>query len=209
MQLVQYAEEVVDSPFANGLTEAVLIDAVLRGEARRNEATPLDVPSRGGSECHFEKVRALREPLCPQGWKVNNELNYCRVESPCGRHSIAVAKGSKATGNPQMQPETVRAMGDATRMVVQCNKLQLALPFPGAKLVLPRPNVLTWVLLTYRGDKFVRAELSLPSHMSDEGFVCRWEARYILDEINLGGPTPQRKKNDEPADSFEINVSLR
>ena len=209
MQLVQYDEEVVDSPFVSGLTEAVLIDAVLRGEARRNEATLLDVPSRGGTEAYFERVLALRQSLCPQSWRLDNDLNYCRVVSPCGRHSIAVASGSAATGDPDMQPETLRGMGDATRMVVQCNMLQLALAFPGAKFVRPKPKVFTWVLLTHRDGPSVCAELSLPSHISEDGFVCRWEARYILDDINLGGPTPQRKKDYDSADNFEINVSLR
>src|SRR5690606_15228480 len=96
-----YPSSGVPSPFHSGLTEELLIDVVLRGEARRNEATALDAPARGGLDCYHERVRTLREELvAPHDWTLDNDKNYCRVVSPDGLHAIAVASGTRATGLP-------------------------------------------------------------------------------------------------------------
>jgi hypothetical protein len=44
---------------------------------------------------------------------------------------------------------------------------------------------MTWFLLLHRSDREIRSELSLPSAMSPDGRITRWQERIILSVIPL------------------------
>lgn len=205
-----YEMDGLEDPFAlPGLTEEVLAESLVRGETLKAEATALDAPTRGGLNAHFEKVLALREELVPHGWTYSNSRNYCTVVSPCGRHAIAVARGTEGTGVVHPQPETVRGMGPATSSVVDINRVQLDLF--AAAVQDSSPARLTWILLNRRVGDTIYSELSLPEAYTDEGVVCKWRQRLRLEPIELGGQATARKRygETETAEAIEVPVALR
>ena len=208
VMIAKFPESEIPSPFVDGLTEELLVEVVLRGEARRNDATPLDAPARAGLDCHHEKVRAIREELVPNSWTIDNEKNYCRVVSPCGLHAIAIASGTRGTGDLDANPETARPMGEATRTVVAMNRAQGSFSFVEEPRSLS--DRLTWLLLTYRDGDVCKAELSLPDAIAEDGTVCRWKQRYILDMPDLEPPMVRSDDDDGAPDApIEIDVAFK
>lgn len=206
--IAKFPESDIPSPFVDGLTEELLVDVVLRGEARRNDATALDAPARGGLDCHYEKVLAIREELIPNAWTIDNKKNYCRVVSPCGLHAIAIASGTRGTGDLDANPETARPMGEATRTVVAANRAQCSFPFAEESRTLS--DRLTWLLLTFRDGDVCKAELSLPDAIAEDGTVCSWKQRYLLDVPDLDRPTVLSDDDDGgPHESIEIDVAFK
>lgn len=193
-----------------GLTPELLMQAVERGEALRDQATSLDAPTRGPMQAYYERVRHLRQALLPHGWTKNDDRNYCTVVSPCGRIAIGVATGTNGTGRPHPTPETCREMGTVTALRVAVNRAQLSL-FPIDDTAVPAPW--TWLLLSRREADVVHAELSLPDGTTDRNVVCTWQQRYLLEPLELR-PDPMRDEETDDggsggAPAIDVPVEIR
>lgn len=181
-----------------GVTDDALVEIVLRGESLRDSATAYDPPTRGGYDAWAERVRALREALCPLEWLARDVNNCPIVVSPCGRLAIAVSSGDAATGIAGDTPRTRRALGPILLDQVETNQLKL---FGNGKSGSGRQQPLTWILLTRRDQNqlIVRAEISLPSMVDKDDYVVGWSERHCLAPIDLSGPAAPTADDDAPA----------
>jgi hypothetical protein len=185
----------VDAALAElGLTRPQLLEAVVAGLLARHACTPNDPPFLPGIYQWGRTVRVLREALAPLGWSRSDEGNFCTVVEPGGSFAIAVASGSEDTGHVgRASPTTKRRKGPTTAEAVHTNA-QLYL-FPElAPAVRAEPDRATWVLLFHSDGKELRAELSLPDSIGDDGHIDGWRERIILgaqpldDEIATPAP---------------------
>jgi hypothetical protein len=177
---------------ALGLDTKILHEAVKRGQAARNSATPHDPPNAGGLFAYVHTVRTLRDQLIPQGWASCSTDNFALTVNPHTSIAIAVAGGDEDTGRSEGFPRTRNAKGRRTALAIASNQGDL---FNDAEPV----NIThdegadfvgqTWLLLYYADHREVRAELSLPTAMDDRGRVSGWRIRNILPAIPLD-PTP-------------------
>jgi hypothetical protein len=183
MLLTLHAQpEEVDEALAKlGLTRTPLLDAVKAGWLARETCTANDPPFFPGMFHWARTVRVLRERLSPLGWTRSDEGNFCTVVEPAEQFAIAVASGCENTGQATREtPTTKRRRGPSTFDAVQTNA-QLCL-FPDfAPTVKMEATRATWVLLFYRDQKEIRAELSLPDSIGDDGHINGWRERIILD----------------------------
>jgi hypothetical protein len=185
----------VDAALAKlGLTRAPLLEAVVAGLLARHACTPNDPPFLPGIYQWGRTVRALREALAPLGWSRSDEGNFCTVVEPGGSFAIAVASGSEDTGRVgRVSPTTKRRKGPTTAEAVHTNA-QLYLFAEFAPAVPAEPDRATWVLLFHSDGKELRAELSLPDSIGDDGHIDGWRERIILgaqpldDEIAPAAP---------------------
>jgi hypothetical protein len=178
--------EVTDALSVLGLTNEILLDAILRGENSRDNCTINDPPSAPGFYSWAGTVRALRDILVPLGWSKNDDVNYSRVVNGDLNIAIAVVTGDEGTGNKYLNPKTKYPKGPATQAAVSCNQGNLF-----GTTETPEPEVeaengwTTWMLLRKRTGDTVYAELSLASLMSKDGQVERWETRIILEPMTF------------------------
>jgi len=140
-------------------------------------------PSYPGIVAWAEHVRGLRDLLVPLGWRVTNESNLPLIASPDGRYRIAACTGDEETGLwIEAQPRTQHPRGPATTTEIAGN-LQLALDF-GPSFV----EHAFWILLSHFDGCRHRAELSLPTVVSDGGTILKWHTRIILPSLTLVAP---------------------
>ena len=165
-----------------GLTEAALRNAVLAGYAERAGCTANDAPIAPGFLQWNRTLRTLREQLVPLGWRASNEGQYATAVNEAGDVAVAVASGCAATGLPRQRPTTRSRKGASTISAVGRNYEQLELPLPDPPFMLGRGPVgrVTWVLLFHVDDREIRAELSLPVGMDEDGHIDRWRERIML-----------------------------
>ncbi|MGH3170782.1 MAG: hypothetical protein ACRDN0_33535 [Trebonia sp.] len=182
-----------------GLTPEDL-DYALRGadaEARTwSAAAPPIMP---GLARWAKTNELLRLRLLPRGWSQDNPKLMPRTISPDRAHAIVATAGDAATGIPRANPTTRYAKGAETVKAVQVN-VQLAFDFAGlfgwpepSDFAAPdsaRPGdaMETWLLLYNVTETEIRAELSLASGISANGFVGAWRERIILPVIDLSDP---------------------
>ena len=177
--------EVTDALTKIGLTNGLLLDAILRGENSRDSCTINDPPSAPGFYSWAGTVRALRDILIPLGWVRNDDVNYSRVVNAELNIAIAVVTGDEGTGNKDISPKTKYPKGPATQAAVSCNQGNLfGMETPEPELE-AEEGWTTWMLLRKRTGDLVYAELSLPSLMSKDGQVERWETRIILEPMTF------------------------
>lgn len=178
--------DVTDALSVLGLTNEILLEAILRGENSRDNCTLNDPPSAPGFYSWAGTVRALRDILVPLGWRKNDDVNYSRVVNSELNLAIAVVTGDEGTGNKYLNPKTKYPKGPATQAAVNCNQGKLfgttETPEPEAE---GENGWTTWMLLRKRVAEVVYAELSLPSLMSKDGQVERWETRIILEPMTF------------------------
>lgn len=183
-------DEVKEALALLGLEATQLWDPVMMGEAARNTCTANDPPSFPGQFAHSRTVRGLREILLPLGWKRNNDKNFSTVVSPDGSFRIAVATGDKNVGEPSVNPKTKNPKGPLMEEAVGTNDLQgelfpelipLATLRDDATVEAPiGDDCLTWILLFFRAEKEIRAELSLPVNIGEDMRVDAWGTRILL-----------------------------
>jgi hypothetical protein len=177
----------VDAALAKlGLTRQPLQEAVLAGLLARDACTANDPPFFPGIFQWARTVRALREGLAPLGWS-RSDGNFCTTVEPGGAFAIAAASGSEHTGRVGREtPTTKRRKGPSTAEAVHTNA-QLYL-FPElAPAAAAEPDRATWVLLFHSDGKEIRAELSLPDSIGDDGHIDGWRERIILGAQPLDG----------------------
>ncbi|HKP38491.1 MAG TPA: hypothetical protein VJT71_16650 [Pyrinomonadaceae bacterium] len=190
--------EVTDALAELGLTPDILNDAILRGETARDSCTANDPPNAPGFYSWAGTVRALRDILVPLGWVRNDDVNYSRIVNEVLNIAIAVVTGDEATGNRDFSPKTKYPKGPATQAAVTLNQDSLfgssSAPTEGET----ENNRITWMLLRKRNGDTVYAELSLPSLMSKDGQVERWESRIILEPMTFDPLIDVGEDSSEP-----------
>jgi hypothetical protein len=180
-------EEVDAALAALGLTRQVLLEAVLAGLLARDACTPNDPPFLPGIYQWGRTVRVLREVLAPLGWSRSDEGNFCTVVEPEGRFAIAVASGCEQTGVVGREmPTTKCRKGPNTADAVHANE-QLYLFRELAPVVTREPDRATWILLFHNDAKEIRAELSLPNSIGEDGHINGWRDRIIIGSQLLDG----------------------
>lgn len=114
------------------------------------------------------------------GGSRSDEDNFCTVVEPGGAFAIAVASGSEHTGRIGAEmPRTKRRKGPSTAEAVHTNA-QLYLFAEFAPAAAREPEGATWVLLFHSDGKEIRAELSLPDSIGEDGHIDGWRERIIL-----------------------------
>ena len=180
-------DEVDAALTALGLTRAPLQEAVVAGLLARDACTPNDPPFLPGIYQWGRTVRVLREVLAPLGWSRSDEGNFCTVVEPGGLFAVAVASGCEHTGRVGREtPTTKRRKGPSTADAVHANA-QLYLFEEFAPKLPAAPERATWVLLFHSDGKEIRAELSLPDSISEDGHINGWRERIILGAQPLDG----------------------
>jgi hypothetical protein len=135
----------------------------------------------------MDAVAALREGLLPLGWTRSDEKNYALVVHPDGSMAINIASGDAGTGIPTASVSNRAPKGVSTADAISVNQVQLELdlPVPDMPHVRGDEGPLTWFLLLHRSNEEVRCELSLPSQLSSDGRITRWQERIMLPSIPL------------------------
>jgi hypothetical protein len=183
---------------ALGLNEEALLHTAQRWHLSWSSFTPNHPPIGIGISAWTEAVAALREQLLPQGWKRSDEKNYALVINPDEMMAINVATGDVGTGLVDATPSNKAPKGISTADAISVNQqqLELDLPVPDMPHVRGEEGPLTWFLLLHRAVNEIRCELSLPSAMSPDGRITRWQERIIisaiaLDSLEIEVETPQ------------------
>lgn len=212
--------EVTDKLATMGLTVKILNDAIVAGEAARDMCTANDPQTAGGYDAWARATKSLREQLTADGWKRNDEGGLPVVISPSGDLAVTVATGDENTGwtvdrntGLPVSPRTKYAKGATTIALVTRNRMQPDFWEPDQEQVkVPDPARKTWFLLRIRDGESVRAELSLPAAVGDDGHVEEWLDRIILPPISLkpgGGILEQPSPESGDDRGIEIDVPVR
>ena len=200
-----------------GVAEDDLRTAIEYGHRQAASCTAHDPPTAAGYIAWAKATRAFRALSIPVGWTTSNARGYPITVHSSGEFAVVVAGGDANTGIEHLTPATRSAKGPATRDAIDENQLSFYTYMPevfGTPPVLATHNPrMTWVLLHYRdGDAgVIRAELSLPTDMTAEGFVGTWRERIILREISFG---PGGGRDIEPdgdsggEDTGEIDIPI-
>lgn len=172
-----------------GLQEEQLLHAARRWYLTWSGFTLNHPPVGVGISAWTEAVAALREQVLPEGWTRSDERNYALAVSPDGLIAINVATGDGGTGRPNANPSNKAPKGSSTADAITTNQhqLELDLPVPDVPHIRGDDGPLTWFLLLHRADAEIRCELSLPSAMSPDGRITRWQERIILAPIPIDG----------------------
>lgn len=172
-----------------GLTAEPLLHAARRWYLSAVSFTANHPPFGIGIAAWMEAVAALREGVLPLGWARSDEKNYALAIHPHGSIAINVATGDAGTGCPELNASNKAPKGISTADAITVNQVQLELelPVPDLPHVRGEEGPLTWFLLLHRAATEVRCELSLPSEMSSDGRITRWQERIMLPSIPLDG----------------------
>ena len=179
------------------MTETILVEAVDFGQRYVAECTPNDPPSMAGILAWGKTQRRLRDLLMPSGWEPDNAFNYATVVHPMRSHGITTPGGDVNTGLPNKTPSTKSEKGPVTKSVVGVNRQMSFAEYKPelADQLPPVPKASakeTWMLIQYRDEdaELIRSELSLPTGISESGWVYSWRERIILNPISLSGQQP-------------------
>ncbi len=191
-----------------GLSERGLADSVRWGVEFVFGCTLNDPDYLPGILGSGKVTRAVRDWLVPLGWKRSKVLNQPSTVNRDGTVSIVVAGGNAATGVIGEDLATRSAKGPATSQAIS-NNLQGSLAdldssVPRLEIEAPR---LTWMLLYFMDAEReqIRVELSMPSLMDANGYVCQWSERNILAAI-LFNQEPSGVTEDEYAEAPKPEV---
>jgi hypothetical protein len=170
-----------------GLTSEPLVHAARRWYLSWISFTANHPAFAIGIAAWMEAVAALREGLMPLGWLRSDERNYALAIHPDGSMAINIASGDAGTGIPTASVSNRAPKGASTADAISVNQVQLDLdlPIPDMPHVRGDEGPLTWFLLLHRAGAEVRCELSLPSQLSADGRITRWQERIMLPSIPL------------------------
>ncbi|BDV36692.1 hypothetical protein [Methylocystis iwaonis] len=181
-------DEIQAALAALGLTSDPIWNAIKGGLLARDSCTENDPPFFPGIFQWGRTVRILREETAPLGWSRSDEGNFCTAVEPEGKFAIAVASGCENTGcKPPASPTTRRRKGPSTADAVNTNAQLSLFPEPAPAISASKSDRATWILLFYRDREEVRAELSLPDSIGDDGHIDGWRERIILGALPLDG----------------------
>ncbi len=193
-----------------GLTEGVIRLAIEKGQAASASCTKNHPSLQRGIMAWGEPICSLRESLIPEGWKRYDEGNQPFVVNADDTVAITVATGDENTGYKDQSPTTKSSKGPQTQIVVTNNALATSLfgdiRSDRQKKIGTRQ---TWILLFYRDEdkSETRCELSLPSNITEQGWIDEWSERIILGTIPFGGVSI--KVSNEPPVTPDINIAIK
>jgi len=193
-----------------GLTEEDFILTVQAGEMERRSCSPLEPSIAPGFKAWAAAFRTLAEQLRQRGWVKEETRGLPRLLHPENAVAIAVINGDEATGcSTGPDPKSKTPRGVQSVLFVQSNDIQLHLPFEGPESEQPpvEHEQITWWLLIHSSeeDDGLRAELSLPIGLGEDGRFCTWEERIIIHIPDLTF-SPNRDDEEPP---FEVEVNVR
>lgn len=187
-----------------GLTMAILVEIILKGEYARAEHTLHDPMNAGGLDAYRYRVRSIRDALCPQAWTIDRTGGVEATRSPAGDHVILTRGGNEDVGRRNGFPQPRSIVGESTRGVVAKGKNGSML-FDPDWLNMPATSpandasFATWMLLVYRDGDVVQAEMSWPNEFNDDdGLVNGWIERILVADINMADPTD--RSGDQPVE---------
>ena len=181
--------------------------SVATGLGRAFQISALAPPGLRGITAWGITVESLRLILVLREWKANDTRNYSTIVHPEGTHAIAVASANSATGRPDQTPSPRSEKGPETRIAITRNQLSFARIDKSFPTPLTYASMDTWLLLYYADEETeeTRSELSLPSYMTKEGRVTRWQERIILDPMPFDSIN-QSAPEAEPTPAEDIPV---
>ena len=123
--------------------------------------------------------------------------------------AIVVATGDEGTVIASKTPKTNYPKGTVTHEAVDVNRAQLDLPGITPISDGTRPRATTYVLLiANQSGRGVRAELSLPLEIGEDGRIELWAERIILPPLEDDGGEGARRGADRGPD-FDVDVVRR
>jgi len=197
-----------------GLTEDILIQAVLRGQAEGRSRTENHPQMYRGLTPWGEANCALREGLSTEGWIRCDEGNLPFTVNKDRTLAIIVATGDQNTGNKTLHPCTQSAKGPQTVKAVAENQRSL---FPikidsdDVEKMREAHGRQTWMLLFHRdaGNRQVRCELSRPIDMDEDGHVAGWAERIVLNPTPFDSDAVRIPTDAPQTPNIDVNVKLR
>lgn len=148
--------------------------------AGMNSGTPLHAESYAGTIAWHESVRTVREEGIRHGLEPLSRDGVQLCVNHDKRTAVVIAQGDPRTGdidNLHLKPSTKYPRGPVSRAVLNA---QMSL-FPDEGKEASTDPFEVWLLMmhmTAAGD--TRAELSLPSLITDEGAIVDWQERIFL-----------------------------
>lgn len=194
-----------------GLTIEALSRVSVAVAGAFNSTTSFHPSAAAGTYMYHEGTAALRRVCVPLGYDFDEDGHQPRTFSDALGVSIIFQTGDENTGLlTGTEPTTRNPKGSATREKVSANSHQFAL-FNLATPETPEGVSYHWVFLAAVVDGVVRAELSLPRDLTEDGKPCGWVERIILPEEPLAGDaaTTTDTKPGEPTDDVDIDVAWK
>jgi hypothetical protein len=195
-----------------GIPLEVLVEAVQRAEVERRSCSPFEPSTAPGYKGWAGGLGVIAERMNDLGWTKKESRGLPRVVSPDGTHAVTLALGDSNTGIRGQLPRTKHPRGEVSICLVQTNTAQLDLPLVDARgksLIPPGKGedddsaVTYWLLIYSDGKEVLRAELSLPIGLDDEGRLAFWEERILLD---LPGTHAAVARDEEPPLDLPVEV---
>lgn len=201
------------------LSGTILQEGLQRGLAQRHNATPFHPPTAPGTFMHYGLVHAVRELLVPCGWEFAEKDGLSYTFHPELLIALIVSSGNSYVGDRMQNPSFKYPKGPTTQAAIAGNASQLGLfdGIPGwAESVLPSTSMRTdfdtfktWWLLHYvdLSKRVMRAELSLPVRVGNDGDINQWVTRIILAPVSFDdGPDVDRTDNVPNGPDFDVEV---
>ena len=196
--------EVTNALHELGLTEQIIVDAVLDGESERDFCSPHHPKTMPGYVSWGNTIRALRDSLVIFGWTAREDRNYPTVVNEEGTVAVAVATGDEGTGRAGLFPNVKNSKGSVTKGVVLVNQTSLFEHLPDFQNA-PEAKCMTWLLLRQRDGDRLYFELSLPARMKN-GFILEWDTRIIFGPQDIDGDAILRPNSDDAEHAVEVRV---
>ncbi len=186
-----------------GLTIGSLQEAVQQGYLARTALTANHPRIFFGYAMWAQTVAALRDNLRPDGWLKSDQNNYELTINENADLAIAVTTGDEGTGLAHLNPSNKCPKGTNTADAIAANN-QVDLFAEFLPPIEEKIGFTTWVLLIHLAPEEVRAELSLPSVITN-GKIKAWKERIILPSLPREDDVIEVRTSDLP----EIDVPIR
>jgi hypothetical protein len=197
------------------LEEEWLATAATAAAIARASATKLDPIGADGQLAYFACVRTLSQQILfdhndADKWERVDPYNIPRVVNKETALAIAVSGANARVGLRGPEPCSKNDKGFRFKEIVAANVRRLTL-FEDPRFM-PVPDLdeqQTYVLLYYSDIiGTVRAELSLPTAVDDDGYLAEWRERIFVEIPNPGAPV-RRIADDDGENEFPVVVTRR
>jgi len=172
-----------------GLNRRALFEICEKILSGASQITENDAVNASGSYAYLAGVRAKRDVLRKDGWKVSRKGNLELTSHPTKDIHLLVSSGDKHTGDPNASPRTKNQKGSQTKQVVYRNsRCPFLFPEMNRPFQAEQDSSQTWFIL-YHLDKDkseMRIEVSLPISFDENDLrVTGWIKRIIIDSIQF------------------------
>ena len=180
-----------------------LVDALQDGAAAARSTTRLHPPVYGGVRMWAEGTASLRSYLADDGWEPLRYFGVDLVVHPGRAIALLMTAGDAAAGNPDYAHPQVRY---ERRIVIQglVNGRERDL-FDQEE----PPVWEVWFLLHHLSATSVRAELSRPQFVTEDGRVGHWPERVIIPGFNFRDPASEQVPLDSTPPDVDVDVRRR